>query len=439
MPSSFFTGLSGLQTHSRAIDVLANNLANLNTFGFKRSRAEFKDLFYQQIGRNRAGLASQVGLGVAPLTVSKRFEQGTIQSTGGVLDAAIQGEGFFIVKDNDLEMYSRAGNFQLNLDKQLITLDGQVIQGWVRNTAGLVDTTQPITGIQLASNEKLPPVPTSFVRIAANLTAAATVGPPATVFTAPVQIFDSLGDSHVINITFTRAAVSATPGAASTWDVDVTLPDTDVNTPPTTPTVSILDTGPMQVDFDASGNLILPGGTAPYTLAIDMTNTVNGALTLANGAQPLQISWDLLDPQGQPALTSFVADSAVFDVSQDGSASADLVSISIADGGVLEGQYDDGRSLALAQIALARFNNPQTLLANGNNNYLATGASGTPIRGEANQGGRGGIIGLSLESSNVDIAQEFTGLLTFQRGFQANSRVITTADELNQEALNLKR
>ena len=156
MPSAFFTALSGLRSHAKAIEVVSNNLANLNTFAFKGSRAEFRDLFYQTIGLSRSGVASQAGLGVAPITVSRRFEQGTIQNTGGLLDAAIQGEGFFVVKDTDLVQYTRAGNFQLNTARELVTINGEIVQGWSRNpTTGVVNNNLPIGNISLAGNDTL--------------------------------------------------------------------------------------------------------------------------------------------------------------------------------------------------------------------------------------------------------------------------------------------
>jgi len=164
-----------------------------------------------------------------------------------------------------------------------------------------------------------------------------------------------------------------------------------------------------------------------------------GGYAYANGAAPLDITWDFLDAFNQPRITSVDAQSAVTDLTQDGSPSAELTAISIGDGGRINGTYSDGRTLLLAQLALARFTNPQALKATGNNNFLPSAAAGLPITGVPDTGGLGSVVGLSLEGSNVDIASEFTDLLTFQRGFQANSRVITTADELNQEALNLKR
>ena len=194
----------------------------------------------------------------------------------------------------------------------------------------------------------------------------------------------------------------------------------------------------VPVDFDNTGLLNNPGGAGnPHNLTIDMAAAPG--YTMANGSQQLQITWNLLDSALQPSITNFATDSSVTDLFQDGSPPAQLTSISVADGGRINGLYSDGRALVLAQLGLARFTNPQTLLSIGNNNFVPTSASGQPVTGPANTAGLGSVLGLSLEFSNVDIAQEFTALLTFQRGFQANSRVITTADELNQEALNLKR
>ena len=444
MPSAFLTALSGLRSHAKAIEVISNNLANLNTFAFKGSRAEFRDLFYQTIGLSRSGVASQAGLGVAPITVSRRFEQGTVQNTAGLLDAAIQGEGFFIVKDSDLVQYTRAGNFQLNSAREMVTINGEIVQGWSRNpTTQVVNTNLPIGNISLAGNDTLEPKATQNIGITANLSKNLT-----SVFTVPLQIFDSLGESHILTLTFTPVT-PPNPGAAGSFAVTVTIPAEDVLdtsvAPPVTPAADpniLLDnsTPPViaayPIDFDGTGSLINPFDPNPFNLSI---NTGSASLAFSNGADPLNIAWGLLDSLLQPTLTNFATDSSVSDLTQDGSRPAQLTSISIADGGLINGLYGDGRTLTLAQVALARFTNAQTLLSVGNNNYVPTSASGLPVTGTANTGGLGSVLGLSLEFSNVDIAQEFTNLLTFQRGFQANSRVITTADELNQEALNLKR
>lgn len=433
MPSAFFTGLSGLSAHSRAVEVVANNLANLNTLSFKGSRSDFRDLFYQNIGQSRSGVVSQVGIGAAPITVSRRFDQGVIQSTGGLLDAAVQGEGYFIVSDNDLVQYTRAGNFQLNTDQELVTLNGESVQGWIRSRAAAqVDTLQPIGAITLQGNDRIEPTATSELSIAANLQSGSTQE-----FSRPIQIFDSLGSPHVMTLTF-RPAPPTVATNSNAFEVIVSLPAADVidtvtGLPPLTDP-NLVNGQPLIIEFDQNGDLDIV--TSPANITIDMT--VNG-IAYQNGAGGMQVDWDLLDNLGQPRLTSVASPSAVTDIFQDGSASSELISIQIADSGQLNGIYSDGRTLLLAQLALARFTNPQALQSVGNNNYVPTTSAGLPITGTANTAGLGSIVGLSLEASNVDIAQEFTNLLTYQRGFQANSRVITTADELNQEALNLKR
>jgi len=251
-----------------------------------------------------------------------------------------------------------------------------------------------------------------------------------------------------LTLTFTPV-IPPNAGAAGSFDVTVTIPAEDVLdttvvpavTPATDPNILLNNAvpavvGTYPIDFDGTGSLINPFDPAPFDLTID---TSSASLAISNGADPMVINWSLMDSLLQPTLTNFATDSSVSDLTQDGARPAQLTSISIADGGVIAGLYSDGRTLTLAQLALARFTNPQTLLSTGNNNYLPTSASGQPVTGPANSGGLGSVLGLSLEFSNVDIAQEFTNLLTYQRGFQANSRVITTADELNQEALNLKR
>ncbi len=432
MPSPFFTGLSGLRAHARAVEVVANNLANLNTIAFKGSRSDFRDLFYQQIGQSRSGVASQVGIGAAPITVSRRFEQGTIQGTGGLLDAAIQGEGFFVVRDGDLTLYTRAGNFQLNQDQNLVMLNGENVLGWVRDRASnTLDTGTPPEPITLQGNDRIDPTPTTAISVTANLQTGST-----TPFSRPIEIFDSLGSPHILTLTFTPVAPTGINSAA--YAVTATLPanetvDASTNTTPLADPNIVVPA--VVIEFDQFGVL---DGASPTFATLDMASTTPN-YDFANGAAPLNIQWSFVDQLGLPRLTSVAAASTVSDLQQNGSPSAELVSIAVADGGVINGTYSDGRTLPLAQLAMARFTNRQALQANGNNTFVRTAAAGEALVGPANTGGLGSIVGLSLEASNVDIANEFTDLLTYQRGFQANSRVITTADELNQEALNLKR
>jgi flagellar hook protein FlgE len=433
------------------VQVVANNVANLNTVAFKGSRADFRDLFYQNIGLSRSGVASQIGLGVSPITVSRRFEQGTIQNTGGLLDAAVQGEGFFIVSDGGVLQFTRAGNFQLNADQELVTINGEIVQGWNRDpSTGAVNSALPITDINLQGNERIEPRETTTLRISANLQTGST-----TAFARPVQVFDSLGASHIMTMVFTPVAPPRA-GFSSSFDVTVTLPTQDVvdggGTPPaSTPNIAVNPAAPpigFPIDFDASGTLVNPNPGNPYQVTLDMAQATDSAtpgvvnalpVMFANGAADLAVTWDLLNQQLQPTISSVAASSSITDILQDGRPSAELTSLSVADGGRITGLFSDGRTLVLAQLALQRFTNPQSLLSVGNNNYIPTAASSVSSPGTPDSGGLGSVLGLSLEFSNVDISQEFTDLLTFQRGFQANSRVITTADSLNQEALNLIR
>jgi flagellar hook protein FlgE len=425
MPSSFSTALSGLRGNASAVDVIANNLANMSTIAFKASSAQFTDLIYQQIGQNRAGVPFQVGLGTAPISVVRNFDQGTIQNTSGSLDAAIQGAGFFVVKRGDAIFYTRAGNFQLNSDGLLITGSSDRVQGWVQDASGVVNTNLPVGDIVIPVGQSLAPIATSLVRLGLNLDASTVVG---NSFSAPVQIFDTLGAPHILTFVFTKAGTG--------WDVDVTIPGTDVGS--TNPTESVLSGAPVNITFDANGILVNPNSPPPtpppYALDID-----SSALTFTNGAAPLEISWDLLDPQGIPSVTQFAQASAVATTTQNGSPTAQLTNVSIADGGNIVGTFSDGQTKVLARLALATFVAPLTLAAVGSNLFVVSSTSGTPAIGTPDTGGRGSVVGAALEFSNVDIAREFTSLMTAQRGFQANSRVITTADELNQEAINLKR
>jgi len=425
MPSSFYTALSGLRGHASQVDVIANNLANLSTIGFKASSALFSDLIYQQLGLNRAGVASQIGLGTAPIGVVRNFEQGTIQTTGGQLDAAIQGAGFFIIRRDDATLFSRAGNFQLNRFGQVITSSGGFVQGWSRDAAGVVNTNLPVADIVIPVGQSLPPVTTTLLRMGLNLDANTVVG---NSFSSPLQVFDSLGAPHILTFEFTKAATG--------WDVDVTIPGADVGT--ANPTESVLTGAPVNITFDANGILVNPTAPPPTPPPYDLPIS-SAALTFTNGAAPLAITWNLIDPQGVPTLTQFAQTSAVATTTQNGFPSAQLTSVSIGDGGSILGTFSDGQTKELARLSLATFIAPATLSAIGDNLFSVSSTSGTPAIGPADTGGRGSVLGGALEFSNVDIAREFTNLMTAQRGFQANSRVITTADELNQEAINLKR
>jgi flagellar hook protein FlgE len=411
MPTAFSTALSGLSAHATAIDVVGNNLANLNTTGYKSNTVSFRDLVAQ-------GLAggSSVGLGVAPAKVVRHFTQGGIQSSSGPFDAAIQGDGLFILRNpQNAILYTRAGNFQIDGVGNLITGTRERVQGWTEKN-GVLDTSGPTSDIALAVGAVQPPSATSGFSIDANLNAAAPAGD---TFSVPLQIFDSLGVSHVITITLTHAT------AANAWDYKVTVPGADVGS--ANPTVAVL-TSTSPLTFNAQGQLTAP--TANLT-GIAVTG-------LTSGAADLNLRWDLFSGT-LPRITQFAQPSAVAANAQDGSPPAQLVKVALADEGKVVAQFSNGNQRVVAQLALASVRNPESLLAVGNNSFLLGADSALPAVGVSETGGRGKVIGNALESSTVDIAQEFTNLIILQRGYQANGKVITTADELSQETINLKR
>jgi flagellar hook protein FlgE len=415
--TAFSTALSALNAHTTAVDVVGNNLANLNTPGFKASTVVFHDLVTQALGLGE----TQVGLGVArPLTL-RQFTQGTLQSTGGSLDAGIQGDGFFVLRDrNGGLLLTRAGNFHVDAEGNLLTATGERVQGWTES-GGVLDTNQPIGNIVVPVGTLRPPLATTNFSLVLNLNAAGTVGQPDGIFSTPVEVVDSLGVTHVLTVTFTKTG-------ANQWDYDVTIMGDEVSGgTPGTP----LSLANGTLDFDAQGQLQSPPASGG-PIAISITG-------LLSGAADMDISWQLYAPDQTPLLTQYAQTSAVAALSQDGLTAAQLVRVGLADGGKVLAQYSNGEQRVVGQLALAVVRNPDSLMAVGNNNFQLTALSAAPAIGLPGTGGRGKVFGASIESSTVDIAQEFTNLIVFQRGYQANARVITTVDEISQETMNLKR
>lgn len=414
MFTSFSTALSALGAHSTAIDVVGNNLANLNTPGFKASVVSFYDLVTQSLG---AGLGeTQVGFGVArPLTL-RQFSQGAIQTSTGPLDAAIQGDGFLVLKNaSGGTIYGRGGNLQVSKTGALLTATGERVQGWVGEN-GVVDTNGPTGDITIPVGTLRPATATQNISFDMNLDATATAGPPPDTFAGSIEIFDSLGVSHIISVNFEK---TANPGE---WAYSVSIPDADVSSPltPVTGTIS----------FDTSGRLASPAVTdAMPTLAIT---------GLASGAADMNVTWGLFNGASS-RLTQFAQTSAISAVSQDGNPAAQLIRVGLGDSGAVLAQYSNGQQVKVGQLAMASVRNPESLLSVGNNAYQLSARSALPAIGLPGTGGRGTILGGAIENSTVDIAREFTNLIILQRGYQANSRVVTTVDEISQETINLKR
>ena len=405
MMRSLFSGVSGLKNHQTRMDVIGNNIANVNTVAFKAGRVNFEDILSQTVEGARSpqtgGMGGvnpkQVGLGMGISSIDTLFTPGSLQSTDNPTDFAVQGDGFFMVSDGSQVYYTRDGAFKTSADGALVNSNGFRLQGWMADTDGNIDSTQALQNITIPVGAQMKPKATTQIAFEGNLDANADLN---SEWITSVQVYDSLGNPHNLTITFTKTAANA-------WDWEATL---DGGTTP----------GTGNITFDTDGT-ILSGdiGTA--------------AFTLMPVAQDINLDIDFSQ------LTQFGGNPTAYISFQDGYEAGSLDMVSTDSGGVLTGIFTNGQSKALAQIALATFSNPGGLLKEGGNLYQISNNSGLPNIGTADSGGRGSIAVGKLEMSNVDLAQEFTNMIVTQRGFQANSRVITTSDEMLQDLINIKR
>lgn len=413
--TSFYTALTGLNNNSLAINVIGNNIANLNTTAFKSSKTSFAELLGGLSSTTSTnGNPVQVGLGSIVQGVTPVFNQGSIAYTDHNTDAAINGNGFFVLSTGDGLAYTRSGAFTFTSMGELISNEGFRAMGYAADEAvsGHGVELQPII---IEKGGFLSPRVTTAMSVTANLDSQSADG---TEFKTGIQIYDSLGTPHLLTITFTKTGTGA-------WSWTATLPATAMGGTESDPPAEV---GTGTLTFDADGLL-----TDPTT---DPTISIAG---LATGAADMDITLELLDEAGKPHLTNYASESSVSSTTQDGAAPSRLQDISINSDGVINGIYDNGTVHALAQLALATFPNNEGLLKYNGTTFVQYGNSGEPSIGTAGTGGRGSISGSSLEQSNVDIATEFTSLIIHQRGYQANSRVITLTDELYQESINLIR
>jgi flagellar hook protein FlgE len=414
MFTSFTTALSALNSSSAAVSVVGNNLANLNTTGFKADTVQFADLMSQALGVSASG---QVGLGVGPAQTVKQFAQGSVQQTTGAFDAAIQGNGFFVVHDQSgQELYTRAGNFTLDASGHLQTASGASVQGW-NAQSGVVNTNEPVTDIIIPVSGVSPAKATRNVSLNANLNAAGVIGATSGTYSTPVKVVDAQGGSHTLTFTFDKTATNG-------WNYTVTIPAEDLAPDGNTTLAS------GALTFDGAGRLLTPTA-ADSPIAISLSN-------LADGAADQSVDWNLYDG-GSALLTQFSQISGVSGVSQDGLTAGQISKVCLSNGGLLVASYSNGQQLTVGQLALATIQNPGTLSAVGNNNLRRTPETSDPAIGAAGSSGRGQILGSSLEASTVDVATEFTNLISFQRTYQANSKVVTTVDQMTQELLGLIR
>lgn len=413
MMRSMFSGVSGLRIHQSMMDVIGNNIANINTIGYKSSSVNFQSMLSQTIkgassGDENTGGSNpiQVGLGAKMSSVDSNFVQGNLQSTGKVTDMAIQGEGFFILESGIGTYYTRAGNFSFDSNGNLVNpSDGSIVQGWLADGEGNIDTNDNISDINIPINQIIEPRATEEISYSGNLPSTSSVGDS---FSTPIEVIDSQGNKHTLCMEFEKTA-------ENTWDWSTIEPAGAVGT--------------GEITFNADGSID----------SITYDDPADPILYNPPGAESMSITPNFGTIDSIDGITQFSTDCTVAAVSQDGNVSGTLQSISIGGNGEVTGVFSNGQNRSLAQIALALFKNPSGLLNIGNSFFAESNNSGVPIIGESDSGGRGQIIVGTVEMSNVDLAKEFANMIVAQRGFQANSKIISASDEMLQELVRMKR
>lgn len=465
---SLYSGVSGLQNHQVRMDVVGNNIANVNTTGFKKGRVNFQDLLSQSMQgasrpNERVGGVNpkQVGLGMQTASIDTIHTQGSLQTTGVKTDVAIQGEGFFILQAGDQSYYTRNGAFSRDENGTLVNpANGFRVQGWAAETEGgetFINTSSTPGDLVIPIGQKDPPQPTTVVFAASNLDKTTPIVLPGATaqeqregtWTVTKEIYDPFGTEHQLRIDYRRI-----DGSPNQWSATVSInADSDA---PITPTVTV---GNIQgadntyiVEFDNEGRLRqvsngAGGLDAADNLTIDVqfdipetSIPVDPTTGLTGGISTQQFQIDIGEVGGMTESTTQAASpSSNKLVRQDGYGLGYLEDFRIDQSGVITGIYSNGTNRSLGQLALASFINPRGLEKDGENNFVVTINSGDALIDPAGSAGKGSIIAGALEMSNVDLAEQFTDMIVTQRGFQANSRTIQTSDQMLQEVLTLKR
>lgn len=423
--NAMYSGVSGLSAEGDALGVIGDNVSNTNTVGFKESRAVFETMLGGSVGDPNAK-----GAGVRMEKAQQIFAQGTLQNTGNATDLALSGDGFFVVNGTvggvNGDFYTRSGQTTLNKDGQLVNPDGLAIQGYAATGANTFSS--QLSSITVPTSA-LSPKPTTTMNVTANLDSSST--PPAAPwdpqnpaatsnFSTSMKVYDSLGNAHSVDLYF-RA------NGAGSWDVHAIASGNDVagGTPGTN---SEIATG--NVTFNTSGALqsvAMPAANVTFNGAAAQSIGFNFGSPIAGGGT------------GLGGTTQFGSPSNVSAQSQDGYSSGDLTGVAIDGNGVVSGTYSNGQSIAVGKLAVAKFESNDGLGKAGHNLWVATQESGLAAVGESGTGGRGAVVSGALEQSNVDIASQFVDLIAHQRAFQANSKTITTADQMLQEVVNMKQ
>ena len=404
--SSLYTGVSGLQANSEAMGILGDNISNVNTVGFKSSRAVFSDLFSTILANGST--TRQLGRGSNLLSSLKDFSQGAFESSSNALDMALDGSGFFVINNGTGNQYTRAGQFRMNENGLVQTVTGGTLQGQKIENGAVSET---VGNIDLAGIQSAPEATTTFTA-GSNLNSAATA---ASTFVTPVSIYNSVGTQVIASIKYTKVS------SANSWKYTVS-----------TSTGSVTSGASGTVSFNNSGQLTSP--TADQTIVIDYSSSNPPAATQT-------LTWDLVNSSGTTngKLTGYAAASNNNSIVQDGYGTGTLIGLTTDNKGIISGLFNNGQTDQLFQVTLGDFLAPSGLQRAGQNLFSETAESGQVVLGTAGTGGFGGITSQSLELSNVDLAEQFVSLIQNQQAYQASARIITTTDDLLTEAVNLVR
>ncbi|MFC1668964.1 flagellar hook protein FlgE [Spirochaetota bacterium] len=457
MMRSLFSGVSGLKNHQTRMDVIGNNISNVNTYGFKSSRVTFQDMLSQTLSgaskpeQNRGGVnPKQVGLGMTIASIDKILTQGSIQTTGNQTDLAIQGDGFFIVGKGDKSYYTRAGTFSLDKDGNLVNpANGLKVQGWMatRNEQGqmVVNSSGSTEDIVVPIYNKVEARETTNIRYKCNLDSRRAIVPQNATgrmrssagVTTNIDIFDKQGKNHRMTLTLWKTgsnkwtASGAITGSTTPITLDVIPTGGQQN--------QINSTNKINLRFSPDGRIIAVGDGATPDEMNQGTLIVRANYRVAGDPNVRSINLNLGQAGQLKGITQYSSPSTTKAVEQDGYGMGYMESFNVDNSGIITGIYTNGTKQVVGQVGMAVFTNAQGLTSSGENLFEVSNNSGLPNVGPASQSGRGVIIAGSLEMSNVDLSEQFTDMIVTQRGFQANSRTITTSDQMLQELLSLKR
>ncbi len=411
--SAFSIPLSGLAATSESLNVIANNLANLNTDGFKDQSLSFGDVFNQVQGISGNGDPIQVGSGVQVDGSVSNFTDGSVTSTGISSNMALQGNGFFVVEGSNGQMtYTRAGNFEVNDQGQLATPGGQLVMGYPA-VNGVVSSSSALAPIDVTQAANIPASPTSSFDMTTNLDSSAAVGD---TFSTPITVYDSLGASHVLTVQYTNTG-------ANSWSYNINIPAADTGGTGTATTVA---TG--NLTFDSSGNLTSPTGSVT---GINITG-------LADGAAPMNLTWNVADSAGNSTITQQDATSATSATGlRTATAWARSPAIRFCRMGRCRASSATTRLWLWGRWRWRTLPTRRGSQQVGGNGFQATFASGAAVIGTAGAGGNGTITGSAVEASNVSLSTEFANMIVAQQGYEANAKALSTMDQVSQATIQL--